>query len=119
MLGMGDTDALLAVSFRRVDERTVKVMQRARSTGVTVVAMTDHRSGPAARAADVSMIAQTGTLRLMPSFAPGASLANAIIEEVASRTFDSAAKRLEEAESLWSEFGAYAEDEDWHLQRRG
>ncbi len=110
MLGMDETDALLAVSFRRVDERTVTVMRRARSVGLTVVAMTDHRSGPAARAADISLIAQTGTLRLMPSFAPGASLANAIIEEVASRTFDTAARRLEEAESLWHEFGAYAED---------
>ncbi len=110
MIGMGAGDTLVAVSFRRVDERTVKVMRHARAAGAIVVALTDHRSGPAARAADQALIAHTGTLRLMPTFAPGASLINALLEEVASRTYDSAGSRLQEAEALWREFGAYAEE---------
>src|SRR5690606_25629107 len=110
MIGMRRDDALVAVSFRRVDDRTVKVMHHARSVGATVVALTDHRSGPAARAADLALIATTGALRLMPSFAPGASLVNALLEEVAVRTRETASVRLREAEELWSEFRAYAED---------
>ena len=110
LIGMGKGDVLVAVSFRRVDERTVKVMRHARDANATVVALTDHRSGPAARAADIALIAHTGALRLMPTFAPGASLVNALLEEVADRTRDSASHRLKEAEALWHEFGAYAEE---------
>jgi hypothetical protein len=45
----------------------------------------------------------------MPSFAPGASLVNAILEEVAVRAQPGAGQRLGEAEALWDEFGSYAE----------
>jgi DNA-binding MurR/RpiR family transcriptional regulator len=110
LIGIEPADVVVAVSFRRIDQRTVKVMRHARSHGAKVVALTDHRSGPAARAADLSLIARTGTLRLMPSFAPGASLVNALLEEVAARTRHQAADRLREAETLWNEFGSYAED---------
>jgi DNA-binding MurR/RpiR family transcriptional regulator len=110
LIGIEPQDAVVTVSFRRVDRRTVNVMRHARARGATTIALTDHRSGPAARAADVALIARTGTLRLMPSFAPGASLVNALLEEVASRTRDTAASRLREAEDLWTQFGIYAED---------
>jgi len=80
-----------------------------RKAGATAVALTDHRSSPAARAADLTLIARTGILRLMPSFAPGASLVNAILEEVAIRMQPHAGQRLREAEDLWGEFGSYAE----------
>lgn len=110
MLGLTSDDVVVAASFRRVDRLTVSVLQRARNVGATTIALTDHRSSPAARQADVTLIARTGVLRLMPSFAPGASLVNAILEEVAARSRPGVADRLSEAEELWSHFGSYAED---------
>ncbi len=110
LIGTEATDAVVAVSFRRVDRRTVNVLKVARARGAATIALTDHRSGAAARAAGLSLIARTGTLRLMPSFAPGASLVNAILEEVAARTRRSSAGRLREAEELWNQFGSYAEE---------
>jgi DNA-binding MurR/RpiR family transcriptional regulator len=110
MLGLTSDDVVVAASFRRVDRLTVSVLQRARKIGATTIALTDHRSSPASRQADVTLIARTGVLRLMPSFAPGASLVNAILEEVAARSRPGVADRLSEAEDLWNYFGSYAED---------
>ena len=109
LLGLERGDVVVAVSFRRVDRMTVDVLRHARSTGATTIALTDHRSSPAARAADRTLVARTGILRLMPSFAPGASLVNAILEEVAVRMQPGAAGRLRDAENLWNQFGSYAE----------
>lgn len=112
LIGLGAEDAVVAVSFRRVDRMTVKVLMRARKVGAATIALTDHRSSPASRAADRSLIARTGKLRLMPSFAPGASLINALLEEVAARTRSSefSASRMQDAEELWDHFGSYADE---------
>ena len=109
LLGLVPDDVVVAVSFRRVDRMTVNVLRHARSVGATAIALTDHRSSPAARAADRTLIARTGILRLMPSFAPGASLVNAILEEVAVHSQPGIAARLRDAEGLWDQFGSYAE----------
>jgi len=110
LLGLTGDDAVVAVSFRRVDRMTVNVLRRARTSGSRTIALTDHRSSPASRASDLTLIARTGVLRLMPSFAPGASLVNAILESLAARMQPGVATRLREAEELWNQFGSYAED---------
>lgn len=109
LVGLSRGDALVAISFRRVDRTTVKVLKNARERGAQTIAMTDHLSSPAARAADLTLIARLGNLRLMPSFAPGASLVNAILAETSVRTHHHVSPRLREAEALWTEFEAYAE----------
>ncbi|MGC4192217.1 MAG: MurR/RpiR family transcriptional regulator [Thermomicrobiales bacterium] len=110
MIGIGVDDLVVAISFRRVDRLTVEVLRQARSLGAATIALTDHRSSPAARAADRVLIARTGTLRLMPSFAPGASLVHALLEEVAAVRRDAAGERLRTAEILWDAFDAYADE---------
>ncbi len=110
MLGLSSDDAVVAIGFRRVDRVTVAVLQRARAVGARTIALTDHRSSPAARLADLTLIARTGILRLMPSFAPGASLINAILEEVAARRRPGVVDRLAEVEDLWNHFGSYIDD---------
>jgi DNA-binding MurR/RpiR family transcriptional regulator len=110
LLGLDAKDVVVAIGFRRVDRVTVAVLQRARSVGARTIALTDHRSSPAARLADLTLIARTGILRLMPSFAPGASLVNAILEEVAARRRPGVIDRLAEVEDLWNHFGSYIDD---------
>lgn len=108
LLSIGAGDVVVAISFRRVDRMTVQVLTHAREAGAETIVITDHPSSPAARAAGRALIARIGALRLMPSFAPGASLVNAILEVVAARRSGVATERLEHAERLWREFGSYA-----------
>jgi DNA-binding MurR/RpiR family transcriptional regulator len=109
LIGLGPGDLVIVISFRRVDRVSVDVLLHARDVGAATLAIADHRSSAVARAAEASLIVQIGTLRLMPSFAPGASLINAVLEAVAARLHDTAEDRLREAELVWDRFRSYAD----------
>ena len=54
-------------------------------------------------------VARLGRLRLMPSYAVGASLVNAVVTAVSVRLRRNSVAHLRAAEKLWDEFGTYAE----------
>jgi DNA-binding MurR/RpiR family transcriptional regulator len=109
LVGLEAGDALVVISFRRVDPVTVKVLRHAVRTGAGTIAITDHLSGPLARLARLTLIARLGQLRLLPAYAPGASLVNGLLTAVALRTREAAAPRLEVVERLWREFDTHLE----------
>ncbi len=102
-------DALVAISFRRLDRVTVQVLRHAARVGARTIALTDHLSNPAARLAGLTLVARLPPLRLMPSYAPGASLVNALLTAVSLRARTRAGSRLQAAERLWEEFATYDE----------
>jgi DNA-binding MurR/RpiR family transcriptional regulator len=104
-------DALVAISFRRVDRVTVSAVKHASNAGTTTIAISDALHSPIARMAKHALIARLGPLRLMPSYAAGASLVNALITAVSLRTLENVADRLKTAERLWSEFEIHVEDD--------
>ena len=109
LLDMSDEDVLVAISFRRVDRATVDVLKQAARVGARTVGIGDHLSGPVARTASRMLVARLGPLRLMPSYAVGASLVNAVATAVSVRRHADSAPHLRAAELLWDEFGTYAE----------
>jgi DNA-binding MurR/RpiR family transcriptional regulator len=109
LVDLSAEDVLLAITFRRVDRATVNVLRYAEGIGATTIVITDHLSGPAARLAKLTLIAQNAPLRLTPSYAAGASLVNAVVTATWLRVQDHVAPRLREAERLLQEFDAYAE----------
>jgi DNA-binding MurR/RpiR family transcriptional regulator len=108
LLGLGPGDAVVVISFRRVDRAAVGVLKHARQSGARTVGLVDSLSSPVARLADRSLVARLGPLRLMPSYAAGASLVNALTTVVALRRRPRVPD-LQLAERLWDEFGTYAE----------
>jgi DNA-binding MurR/RpiR family transcriptional regulator len=109
LLDMNAEDVLVAISFRRVDRATVDVLKHAARAGATSVGVGDHLSGPLARTVSRMLVARTGPLRLMPSYAVGASLINALATAVSVRRHGAVAPHLRAAEQLWDDFGTYAE----------
>jgi len=109
LVDMSAADVLVAVSFRRVDRATVDVLKQAGRVGATIVGIGDHLSSPVARTASRMLVARLGPLRLMPSYAVGASLVNAVATGVSVRRHGDSAPHLRAAERLWDEFGTYAE----------
>lgn len=109
LVTLAATDAVVAISFRRVDRVTLAVLRHATRVGANRVALTDGLSNPVSRLADVSLIARVGPLRLLPPYAPGASLANALLTAVSHRTHLSAVHQLQCAERLWQDFDIHAE----------
>jgi DNA-binding MurR/RpiR family transcriptional regulator len=108
---LGPNDLLVAISFRRVDRITVGAVRHASSVGATVIAISDALHSPIARLADCTLTARLGPLRLMPSYAAGASLVNAIITATSLQTLEDASERLQAAEKLWEEFAVHVDDE--------
>ena len=102
-------DALVAISFRRVDRVTVGVLRHASRAGARTIGISDHLSSPIARYAHISLVARLGTLRLMPSYAAGASLINALTTVLSLRKRGQVKSDLRLAEELWDEFNTYAE----------
>ena len=109
LLDMSDNDVLVAISFRRVDRAAVDVLKHADRVGATTVGIGDHLSSPVARTASRMLVARLGQLRLMPSYAVGASLVNAVATAVSVRRRGESAPHLRAAEQLWDDFGTYAE----------
>jgi DNA-binding MurR/RpiR family transcriptional regulator len=108
LLELGPGHTVVAISFRRVDRAAVGVLRHARRSGATTVGLVDSLSSPVARVADHRLVARLGPLRLMPSYAAGASLVNALTTVVALRRRQRVPD-LQLAEQLWEEFGTYAE----------
>ena len=90
LVDLEEDDALVAISFRRFDRATVGVVRHAANVGARTVVITDRKSSPLARLADVALFARLGTLRLMPSYAAGASLVNAPLTATSLQLHDGA-----------------------------
>jgi DNA-binding MurR/RpiR family transcriptional regulator len=108
VLGLQPEDAVVVISFRRVDRAAVQLVKHARTKGASTIGLVDSLSSPVGRRADHVLVARMGPLRLMPSYASSASLINALITAVSLATGDHR-PGLNEAEQLWDEFGTYAE----------
>lgn len=102
-------DAMVVISFRRVDRVTLAVLQHAARVGAGRIALTDGLANPIARLAEVVLVARVGPLRLQPPYAPGASLANALLTALSLRTHLTAQPHLQTAERLWQDFDLHAE----------
>jgi len=102
-------DALVVISFRRVDRAALAVLHYAKERGLPVIGVTDHLSSPIARGADIAFIAHARTLRLLPPFAAGASIVTALTTAVSLHKRADAAPRQREAEHAWEAFDAFIE----------
>jgi DNA-binding MurR/RpiR family transcriptional regulator len=108
LLGLEPADAVVVISFRRVDRATVQLLKHTRNLGASSISLVDSLSSPAARRANNVLVTRMGPLRLIPSYAAAASLINALIIAV-SMAGGHHHLALNEAEQLWDEFGTYAE----------
>jgi DNA-binding MurR/RpiR family transcriptional regulator len=108
VLGLGPADAVVVITFRRVDRAALEVVKHARRTRATTVGIVDSLSSAVARLCGHVLVAHVGPLRLMPSYAAGASLINALTTAVSLASGDDHPD-LNAAAQLWEEFGAYAE----------
>ena len=101
LIDLAPDELLIAISFRRLDRVTVELVRQAAGAGVTTIAITDHRANALARLATHTLVARLAPLRLLPSYASGASIVHALATVVALRLHKTAATRLQRAERAW------------------
>lgn len=110
LIDLGPEDALVAISFRRMDRVMVNVVRYAAEVGAQTIVISDHLSNPVSRHATITLLARTSQLMLMPSFAAASSLVTALIAAISLRTLDETSDRLQQAEHIWDQFDTYSKD---------
>lgn len=107
LIGMESSDVVIAFSFPRYSAATVKGAQYCRTTGATVIGITDSRLSPLGQHCDHVLIAKSDMVSIVDSIVAPLSVTNALLvalsagrEQLLSKTFDA-------LERVWEEYNVY------------
>ena len=107
ILNIGKDDVLVAISFPRYSNRTVRAVQYAHSNGADVVALTDSAQSPLAPYADQLLTARSDMASFVDSLVAPLSIINAMVAAVSMSRHDEVAARLCRLEEIWDEYDIY------------
>jgi DNA-binding MurR/RpiR family transcriptional regulator len=107
ILPVGKGDVVVAISFPRYSKRTIKAMTYARSTGATVVAITDKAESPVSENSDISLLAPSDMMSFVDSLVAPLSVINALIAAIGFKRQEHVIETLEKLEHIWDEYDVY------------
>ena len=107
IVGVNSQDAVIAISFPRYSTATVKGAQYCRSTGATVIALTDTKLSPLGERADHVLVAKSDMVSLVDSLVAPLSVVNALIVAIASRRERELANTFDTLEQIWDQYDVY------------
>jgi len=105
LAGLGESDGLLAVGFRRRPPLLADLIAVARQRGVAVVLLTDSGRSRSVRAADVVLRCATRGTYAFDSYAAAISVLNFLCSAVARKLGDRAWARLAQVEEIHASLG--------------
>ena len=111
IVGVTSEDVVIAISFPRYSSATVKGAQYCRSTGATVIGLTDNRLSPLGQNCDHVLVAKSGMVSLVDSLVAPLSVINAIIVAVANRREEQLSQTFSNLERIWEQYHVY---EKWN-----
>jgi DNA-binding MurR/RpiR family transcriptional regulator len=109
--GVGRGDVLIAISLAPYTSEVVHAVQFAGEAGARIVAITDDRLSPIARAADETLLVAAGTPSFFHSIASMVTLVQALLALLVSRGGRQALDAIEFSEKQLERFKAYWPDE--------
>lgn len=112
LVGVGSEDVIIAFSFPRYSTSTLKGVQYCRSTGATVIAVTDSRLSPLGQCSDYVLEAKSDMLSLVDSLVAPLSLVNALIVALASAKEKILSKTFDTLEKVWEEYNVYEKQDN-------
>lgn len=107
ILGAGEGDVMIGVSFPRYSKHTVKAFRYAHERGARVIAITDSRTSPLAQYADHLLLAHSDMVSFADSLVAPMSLINALITAVGMKKQGYVAKNFERLEKIWEEYKVF------------
>ena len=112
IVGIGPEDVVIAFSFPRYSAATSKGAQYCRSTGATVVGITDNRRSPLGVCCDHVLCAKSDMMSLVDSLVAPLSIVNALIVAVAAKREKELHRTFENLERIWDEYNVYEKQEN-------
>lgn len=107
LINVGADDVVIAFSFPRYSTSTVKAAQYCRSTGATVIGLTDSQLSPLAQHCDRVLLAMSDMVSIVDSLVAPLSVVNALIVSLASGRENVLKKNFSTLESLWQTYNVY------------
>ncbi len=107
IVGVGQDDVVIAFSFPRYSAATLKAAQYCRTTGANVIAITDNRESPLAKASDHVICAKSDMVSLVDSLVAPLSVVNALIVALASKREKELHRTFDALERIWDQYHVY------------
>lgn len=107
IVGVESSDVVVAFSFPRYSTTTAKGAQYCRSTGATVIGITDSRLSPLGQNCDHVLVTKSDMVSLVDSLVAPLSVINALIVALAAKREKAIAKTFGELEHIWEEYHVY------------
>ena len=111
IVGINSSDAVVAFSFPRYSSATTKGAQYCRSTGATVIGITDNRESPLGQSSDHVLCAKSDMVSLVDSLVAPLSVVNALIVAIASKRQKELHRTFESLERIWDQYNVYEKQE--------
>ena len=112
IVGIRSDDVVIAFSFPRYSAATSKGAQYCRSTGATVIGITDNRRSPLGVCCDHVLCAKSDMMSLVDSLVAPLSIVNALIVAVAAKREKELHRTFENLERIWDEYNVYEKQEN-------
>ena len=112
IVGITSEDVLIAFSFPRYSSSTTKGAKYCRSTGATVIGITDSRLSPLGVNSDHVLIAKSDMVSLVDSMVAPLSIVNALIVAIAAKRENELSQTFANLERIWDEYDVYAKNEE-------
>lgn len=107
IVGVGPEDAVVAFSFPRYSSTMAKGAKYCRSTGATVVGLTDNCQSPLGQNCDHVLLAKSDMVSLVDSLVAPLSVTNALIVALAAKREKELSKTFNDLEHIWEEYKVY------------
>lgn len=107
LVNVTSDDAVIAFSFPRYSALTVKGVQYCRTTGATVIGLTDSNLSPLGQASDYVLVAKSDMVSLVDTLVAPLSVVNALIVALASGREQIIKKNFDTLERIWEEYNVY------------
>ncbi len=111
IVGIDSSDVAIAFSFPRYSVATAKGAQYCRSTGATVIGITDNHRSPLGLSSDYVLCAKSDMMSLVDSLVAPMSIVNALIVAIASKREKELHRTFENLERIWDEYNVYEKQE--------
>lgn len=112
IVGSNSEDVVIAFSFPRYSSAIMKAAQYFRSTGTTVIGITDNEQSPLGQNSDHVLVAKSDMLSLVDSLVAPLSVINALIVGLASKRERELANTFTTLEHLWDQYGVYQKQDN-------
>lgn len=107
LVSVNSDDVVVAFSFPRYSTATVKGVQYCRTTGATVIGITDSRLSPLGQGCDHVLVAKSDMVSFVDSLVAPLSVVNALIVALAAGREQVLAKTFDTLERVWEEYNVY------------